>query len=725
MEKKESIKKQIFFYYKILPAYNIDEELIYSSYKSLTIGSIVKINIKNKEAYGCVLSIVDKPKNIKFSIKLISYCLEGIKIDKKIIKFVYWFAMYNLVNKGSVLKQFLPSEKIINPKKQKFLKINSSIKFNLINRNKKFIVLYNKLREKPHSYKELIKFGYSRLYIKKLLADKIVKEEICNLYINISKKKGKINLKSLNTKQKKSYEFINKRFKTKDYKPIFLDGLTGSGKTEVYFAVIKDNLLKNKQVLILLPEIGLAEQWIRRFIDVFCFAPLQWNSLITNTEKNIIWQNALQGKPMVVVGARSGLFIPFSNLGITIIDEENDVSYKQEDKIIYNARDMAIVRAKISKSHVLLVSATPSLETYRNSIKRKYYRTCINERFGDSVLPTIQLINMRKEKEHIFSKKTISEINKNLQARKQSLILINRRGYAPISLCTKCGSKQKCSNCDINLVLHRKPELLICHHCGFTQEQTSNCNKCKSSKNIIYIGTGIEKVLEEAKKIFKTDSILALSSDTLKPETFKQTLKKIENNEIKILIGTQIISKGFDFLHLKKVFILDFDMWFYNSDIRTSEKIFQLTQQVTGRAGRGKDKGEVFIQTYDVENYLLAKIKNNDRESFYLEELSFRRKALLPPYLKMAAIIIHGRDAKEVESAALNIKKLLCLHPELKVLGPIAAPIFLIRNQYRYRILIKSTNSLVIQKKIKSKDIKALVSSKIKVKIDVDPYSFF
>jgi len=725
MTKKESINKEKIFYYKILPAYNINEELVYSSTILFLNGTIVRINLRGKDVYGCVISRVKNPEKIKFTIKSISFCLKKNKIKSDIIKFISWFSMYNLVSRGYVLKQFLPNEKIVTPRKEIIFKKNKKKLIENFYSSDKKTDLFKLLEKESKTLKELLNLNFKKNYIKQLVHNKFLIEAEKIVVHDFIFDKKKIKLKKLNKNQTESYAYIKKKIKLCDYKPIFLDGITGSGKTEVYFKIIKYYLLLKKQILILLPEIGLAHQWIDRFKKVFNFLPLNWNSSVSNNEKNKIWQTVSIGRPVVVVGTRSALFLPFTKLGLTIIDEENDMSYKQEDSLIYNARDMAIVRAKFTSSHLLLVSATPSLETYWNSLKKKYNYTRISKRYGISTLPKIELINMYKEKGKIFSTKTQSEIKKNLQEGKQTLILINRRGYAPITLCVKCGRTQKCLHCDINLVLHKKSQLLVCHHCGYSKNINSQCEFCKGKGNFIHVGIGIERVLEEAKKIFDTKSLIALSSDTFNSKTFIDTLKKIENNEIKILIATQIISKGFNFLHLNKVFILDFDMWFYNSDIRTSEKIFQLTQQVAGRAGRGNEPGKVYIQTYDIENSLLTKIKNNDRENFYKEELLFRERTLLPPFSKLVAIILQGKNFKDVESSSYKIKNLLSSYSGLTILGPIPAPIEFLNKQYRYRILIKSEHSLCIQKKVKSKVLQSLISSGIRIKIDVDPYSFF
>ena len=718
------------FFYDIALPLPLRQSFTYQHNDKLAKGTRVVVPFRNRKLVGYVLR---KKTNSKIkSIKKIEKVLDEYSLlDIASCDLINWISDYYKAPIGEVYKSFFP------PLLRKGNSIDNSIELFkitnlglLINKDSlKRAKKQSEALEVFQSKKELSVSGLkahniSRAIVKELERKTYVEKKVSVKQNPVSK--NKINNKfflKLNKEQLKVYEDIKKTAKTNLAHLIF--GITGSGKTEVYFKIIKYYLLQKKQILILLPEIGLAHQWIDRFKKVFNFLPLNWNSSVSNNEKNKIWQTVSIGRPVVVVGTRSALFLPFTKLGLTIIDEENDISYKQEDSLIYNARDMAIVRAKFTSSHLLLVSATPSLETYWNSLKKKYNHTRISKRYGISTLPKIELINMYKEKGKIFSTKTQSEIKKNLQEGKQTLILINRRGYAPITLCVKCGRKQKCLNCDINLVLHKKSQLLVCHHCGYSKNINSQCEFCKGKGNIIHVGVGIERVLEEAKKIFDTKSLIALSSDTFNSKTFSDTLKKIENNEIKILIATQIISKGFNFLHLNKVFILDFDMWFYNSDIRTSEKIFQLTQQVAGRAGRGNELGKVYIQTYDIENSLLTKIKNNDRENFYKEELLFRERTLLPPFSKLVAIILQGKNLKDVERSSYKIKNLLSSYSGLTILGPIPAPIEFLNKQYRYRILIKSEHSLCIQKKIKSKVLQSLINSGIRIKIDVDPYSFF
>ena len=386
---------------------------------------------------------------------------------------------------------------------------------------------------------------------------------------------------------------------------------------------------------------------------------------------------------------------------------------------------MAIVKSKINLSNIILVSATPSLETYNNSNNKKYNYFQLTERFGVAKNPKIFLIDMKLDKKRLISEQTLKILKGKISSGKQVLILINRRGYAPITICSNCGYKETCKKCDINLVYHKSKNKLICHHCGTSRDPEILCNNCGKSNKKIRLGFGIEKVKEEIDKEFKNINSISLSSDSIRSNSFQSVLLDIEKAKTKIIIGTQIISKGFNFLHLNSIFILDFDLWFYNSDIRTNEKIFQLTQQVSGRTSRKSETGEVYIQTYDTNNSLLKYIISSERDKFYNNELFLRKKALLPPFCKLIAIILIGKDINLLKIASYKLKDSLSTFNDLKLLGPIPAPIEYINKEYRYRILIKTNRAFYVQKVLKNINLSKILKNKVKIKIDVDPMSFF
>lgn len=720
MDKKESTKK---YYYDVIPSYNIKGTLLYSSDIKYEIGSIIRISLRKKKVLGCVFDVLKKKPNINFKVKDILEKEYQYKFNKNIIDFILWVSEYTTCNLGLILKLIIPNDKFLEIKTKTFLRENQSYFLKLTEKQKFFL---DYLLKNNISDKEIINQGcYKKSFIDSLVKKKIVYKTYVadKTYLKLDFKKT--NLNKLSSSQDQVYNKILNLFKAKQPKPIYFDGVTGSGKTEVYFKLIKEYLKNKKQILVLIPEIALSKQWINRFYKVFQFEPLVWNSSIKISEKKKIWQASIKGDSLIVVGTRSSVFLPFSNLGIIIIDEENDVSYKQEEQAIYNARDMAIVKSKINKSHILLVSATPSIETYYNYNEKKYNLVSLDKRFGKAKNPKINLIDMKYQNGKLFSRNTLKIIEKKLKEKKQVLVLINRRGYAPITLCSKCGAKDSCKYCDINLVHHKRTNVMVCHHCGYSKILNSYCNSCKRKNSMISLGYGIEKVTEEIKHFFKNCNLVSLSSDTIGHKDFSDTLKEIEDGKIEIIIGTQIISKGFNFLKLDSVFILDFDMWFYNADIRTNEKIFQLTQQVSGRTSRADETGEVYIQTYDTDSYLLKILKSNNKEDFYKKELTFRKQAKLPPYKKLVAIILLSKELDFLKKVSIKVKDYFEVFNNLEVLGPIPAPIEYIRSEYRYRILIKTNQSFLVQNIIKGYNFKKVLRNKVKVKIDIDPLSFF
>ncbi|MEC8099690.1 MAG: primosomal protein N' [Pseudomonadota bacterium] len=699
----------------------MDCYLTYGYFKLLSPGSIVLVSLRKKNVLGIIIKRITKPISIP-KIKGIEIAYSDKRLSNYIIDFIIWFSSYNIVNKGSALKLFLPNQKIIEEAYKKIIGIKKLNKFPTNASEKK---IYTYLANKPKNKKELYShFKKDTYLLRKLISKNFLYEEFQKEELQINFSIKKINLKKLTQSQRNAYNQINDAFIKVTKKPVFLDGVTGSGKTEVYFKLIKDALLNKKQVLVLLPEIALSEQWLKRFNSTFGFYPAVWNSKITLPEKRKVWNAALSKKPLVVIGARSSLFLPYQNLDLIIIDEENDYSYKQEKGIIYNARDMAVLKSKIENINILLVSATPSLETYKNCIDGKYKWIKIANSFNSVAKPKVNIVDMRKSSNKLLSKDLEVQVKKNIKNKKQSLILINRRGYSPVLICEKCGAKRKCKYCDSNMVYHKEENFVMCHQCGRKEQTKAKCLNCGNEKFIL-IGFGLEKIYEEATKLFDGAKIVKLSSDFVEKENFLQTLKKIEQNKVDIIVGTQIISKGFDFDNIKSVFIIDFDLWFNNANIRTNERIFQLTLQVTGRAGRRKERGEVFIQTFDPKNKLLYDIIRNKRDRFYNNELEVRSKAQLPPFGRLLSITISSRYRKLAEEKAKIIKDLFSNTIVLKVLGPIPATIFYINQNYRYKLLIKSIKPYAIQNYTVKKKLELNNNHRVKVTLDVDPYSIY
>ncbi len=505
-----------------------------------------------------------------------------------------------------------------------------------------------------------------------------------------------------------------------------LDGVTGSGKTEVYFEVIQQTLKKSKQILVLLPEITLTSNWLERFEKRFGIKPACWHSGLTPKIRKDTWRSILSNEAQVVVGARSALFLPYPNLGLIVVDEEHDASYKQEDGAIYQARDMAIVRAKIGKFPIILASATPSLETYCNVLSHRYQSVQLPQRFAKARLPDFHIIDMRSSKKTgTFSAELISAIQKNLEQKNQTLLFLNRRGYAPIRLCKKCGEKIKCPHCSVLMTEHRHMHRMLCHQCGYTRPIPKTCPECGTNDSFISCGAGVEKIEEEIKSLFQTAHVEIVTSDTVSsPQQFEEIINRLSDHSIDILIGTQMLAKGHNFPDLTVIGIMDADFSLTGGDLRASERTFQLLQQVSGRAGRATKRGETYLQTYSPENNVIHALKNQNRNDFMETEKNARKLLSMPPYGRLGAIIISGKTESFVQKhASLLIKKAPFLRG-VEFLGPVQAPLYRLRGKFRYRILIKSEKKIALQKIITDWLGKVTTPSSIQIKIDIDPYSF-
>ncbi len=542
--------------------------------------------------------------------------------------------------------------------------------------------------------------------------------------------------------EKKELKYISPNFSDKQQQVIdcltsninigysvnLLDGVTGSGKTEVYFAIIDELLQKqDKQVLVLLPEIMLTNQLIQRFESRFGFIPAKWHSHMTPAQKKKLWLNILVGKEKLVIGARSALFLPYCNLALVIVDEEHDMSYKQEDGVIYNARDAAVACGYIYKFPVILSSATPSIETLANVKLGKYNHLTLPTRFGVESLPNIEVIDMRQEKlakNTWISSKLLRAINSALQKQKQVMLFLNRRGYAPITLCRACGHKFHCHSCSAYLVSHADSDTLACHHCGFVLKQSNKCISCDQEESLIKCGPGVERIAEEIKNLIPLARVLIITKDTvIDEESAQEIIASILAKKVDIVIGTQMISKGHDFPDIEVVGIIDADLGLMSADLRSAEKTYQLLTQMSGRAGR-REQGRALIQTYYPDNQLLNSLLKNDRDQFTNHELQNRKILNMPPFGKLSAIILSGMQEEKLRIFANEMLKKAPVSQGVTVLGPVKAPLAKIRKRYRYRFLVKSKLDIKVQKFISYWLDQLQIPSNIRIKIDIDPYNF-
>ena len=628
--------------------------------KNLNEGDIVIVPFGKKKEIGVVWDKVSHTKK-KIKLKKIEKKISNTGLNTKIIKFINWFSIYNIVPKGLILKMCLGNLKNFDIKsKKQILKTDIKTTKYILNNEQKIAL------------EELISLGNK---------------------FNVS----------------------------------VLQGITGSGKTLVYFERINRLIKENKQALILIPEIFLTTQFKNRFKLFFGFEPAIWHSKISINKKKDIWVSVAKNKIKIVLGARSALFLPFKRLGLIIVDEEHDSSYKQEDSVIYNARDMAISRASIENIPIHLITSIPSLETYRNIEIKKYRKTQLKNRFENFPLPKTKIINLdiNNLNKKFISDETINIVNSYLEKKNQILFFLNRRGYAPFLICKKCGYRHVCPNCSIYLTYHKILEKIICHHCGYKNKSEKKCKDKYSLCEFSMYGPGVEKVFEELRNIFPKKVVRIFSSDYLnKKKQSENLIKEISEEKIDILVGTQMISKGFNFPKLNCIVVVDADFTGKGYDLRSTEKSIQLYNQLSGRAGRFSKDSIIVYQTINPNNEVLKNITENITENFYVNELKIRKQNNLPPYYRLISIIVSSEKKENSYQGAQEIKRKIEKLDNIQILGPVDSPIFKKKKMFRTRLLIRSKSNIICQKPLAKILENLKISSKIKLTVDVDPINF-
>jgi primosomal protein N' (replication factor Y) len=637
----------------------LDRAFTYLAADDVQIGDIVKVEFGKKRIWGVVVSDVKNDEEKSYKIKEIIEVNPRLKLSKKHLEFIEDIASYNLASRGLVLRSFI----------------------GVLNSDK----------------------------VKK--SAKIFEQKISP---------AEFSLKKLSEKQQKIVDDIDLT------KPevILLDGVTGSGKTEIYFAKIAEILSQNSdsQSLILIPEIALTSQLLLRFEEQFKFKPALWHSKISKKEKREIFYGIADGSVRLLIGARSALLLPFKNLKLIVIDEEHDSSFKQEDVFNFHARDMAILKSKREKFPLILASATPAIETYSNAISGKFQHFQLEQKFGEK--NHIELIDLRQqklEKGAILSPRLRAEIAKNLAEEKQVMLFLNRRGYAPTVLCKACGKKCECSNCDFNLVLHKAKKVLVCHHCGHAEKPSLTCKFCNAEDSLISLGVGVEKLAEEVKELFPQSRIALVTSDNVSSFVEAQKIvKEIIAGEIDIIIGTQMIAKGYDFANLNLVGIVDADDMLYSSSLRALERAYQMLTQVIGRAGRRK-AGKVLIQTYNPANLIFEKIAKDSKKDFYDFEIANRQALHFPPFSRFAKFEISSFVESEAKNFAKNLIRHFPLNEKIELLGPAPAPLQRLKNRHHFLVHLKVQKSVNLQKLISDVMANLEIKNNIRVRIDIDP----
>ena len=512
------------------------------------------------------------------------------------------------------------------------------------------------------------------------------------------------------------------------FAPFLLDGVTGSGKTEAYFEAIAASLANGRQTLVLLPEIALTEAFLRRFEERFGAAPVVWHSSLKSTERRRAWRAIAAGTAQVVVGARSALFLPYADLGLIVVDEAHEVSFKQDDGVRYNARDVAVMRARFEGVPVILASATPALESLQMAASGVYTKIDLADRFGGAKLPHIDTVDLTEEtpeRGRWLAPRLVEEMRARLERGEQSLLFLNRRGYAPLTLCRNCGFRFQCPNCSAWLVEHRLSRRLACHHCGHETAPPANCPECGEPECLVACGPGVERIADEVAEILPEARIAVATSDTLNsPGRAAQFIAEVEAGAVDVIVGTQLVTKGFHFPELTLVGVVDADLGLEGGDLRAAERTYQQVAQVAGRAGRGAKPGEVLIQTRHPKAAVIAALAAGDRDAFYEAETEARRHAGAPPFGRWAAIIVSSEDENEAREAAKRIGATAPNLDDVMILGPAPAPMALLRGRYRYRLLLNARRSAEVQQVIRDWLGALSFAPGVRVAVDIDPYSF-
>lgn len=512
------------------------------------------------------------------------------------------------------------------------------------------------------------------------------------------------------------------------FQPFLLDGVTGSGKTEVYFEAIAETLRRGQQVLLLLPEIALTEPMLRRFAARFGCPPVAWHSGLRQSERRANWQAIAAGTAGVTVGARSALFLPYANLGLIVVDEAHEASFKQEDGVHYHARDVAVMRAKFADVPVILASATPAIESRAQVEAGRYRALSLPARYGGATLPPIRAIDLREEQPERgawLAPSLVAGIAERLERGEQSLLFLNRRGFAPLTLCRTCGHRFQCPNCTAWMVEHRLARRLSCHHCGETIPPPRVCPECNNEDTLVACGPGVERIADEVRARWPEARTAIVTSDTLwNPERAAEFVEAMEAGMIDIVVGTQLVTKGYHFPNLTLVGVVDADIGLSGGDLRASERSFQQIAQVAGRAGRGDKPGEVLVQTRAPESPVIAALVAGDAEAFYAAETEARREAAMPPYGRLAAIIVSSEDADAAQRTARALADAAPEKEGFEVWGPAPAPLAMLRGRHRHRLLVHAARSFPMQDALRQWLGSCEWPAKVRVNVDVDPYSF-
>jgi len=695
---------------------------------SLDVGDFVSVPLGVREVAGVVWDgeVDDVPPE---KLKAVLARLDVPPMPEKTRRFAEWVAKYNMASLGSVLKMLMSVPDALKPPKQV-----SAYALNKEMPEIKMTAARNKvvevLKGSPPLPATLLakEAGVGTSVIKGLAKlDALIAVDLPpppSFTVPDWQAPGP----TLSAEQAAAAENMRAHVKAGEFAVSVLEGVPGSGKTEVYLEAVYEALEQGKQALVLLPEIALGAQWLGRFEERFGCRPAEWHSDLTQTKRRKTWRAVAEGEAKVIVGARSALFLPYQDLGLIIIDEEHDQSFKQEDGVIYNARDMAVVRAQLSDIPISLVSATPSLESLRNVAQGRYEHFDLPDRHAGAELPDISIIDMRVDRPDPgkwISPKLIGALKETFAAGEQALLFLNRRGYAPLTLCQGCGHRFQCPQCTAWLVEHRFLGRLQCHHCGYQMKPPDKCPSCEQEDKLYACGPGVERLAEEVVELFPDiRAEIAVSDNLHTPGQAQELVHQIEDRNVDVIVGTQIVAKGYHFPYLTLVGVVDADVGLTGGDIRALERTYQLLYQVAGRAGRADRPGRVLVQTHDPENPVMQALKNGDHKGFIETMSQDRERNHMPPFGRLAGVILSGADERAVDQAAARLARTAPRDNGVMTLGPAPAPLALLRGRHRRRFLVKAGKEVNIQARIRSWLKATELPRKVRVQLDIDPYSF-
>ncbi len=698
-------------------------------------GAFVRVPLGSRVLIGVVWRHVGDEEETELArnkLKYIDAVLPVPLMSENLRKLVDWVAEYTMAKRGAVLRMAMSVPAALEPTKMRTAYVASmEVPERLTPARKRiFKVLADGL---PRSTAQLVREAAVSAGVVRALA-KAGALHMLSLpaWLPPERPNWRLPRTNLSADQKAVAHHLVARVTATEFSVTLLDGVTGSGKTEVYFEAVAKALEMGREILVMLPEIALSSQWLERFRARFGTAPLVWHSELGQRARRETWRAVAMGEARIVVGARSALWLPFAELGLIVVDEEHDGAFKQEDGVIYHARDMAVMRARFTSCPLILSSATPSLESLANVHAGRYGSLHLRDRHGEAQLPDIETVDMRGDpppRGMWISTPLRKALTECFAAGQQAVLFLNRRGYAPLTLCQACGHRLDCPNCSAWLVAHRFTETLNCHHCGYFQRPPDACPECEAKGRMAACGPGVERVAEEAAALFPNITSEIVTSDTVAgPGEAADFISRIEKCEIDLIIGTQIIAKGHHFPQLTLVGVVDADLGLAGGDLRAAERTYQLLHQVAGRAGRAHHAGRVLLQTYMPDHPVMAALSSGERDSFLAREAEARELHGQPPTGRLAAVILSGRNEASVANTARTLARIargnLPARDGMEVLGPAPAPLALLSGQYRYRVLVKCSRAHLPQPWLRRWLAALDAPSGVSLRVDVDPYSF-